>query len=97
MNSSTMNATVVNNETQSSDRFPRSEGIAYCVAFLLESFTIIIGNKIVIAVFTTTIQLRKRKFYFIVNLAIDDFLVGAIAVPISVYYLAKTFELWEYN
>ena len=97
MNSSTMNATVVNNETQSSDRFPRSEGIAYCVAFLLESLTIIIGNAIFIAVFTTTRQLRKRKFYFLVNLAIADFLVGAIAVPILVYYLAKKFELWEYK
>ena len=92
-----MNFTTVNSGTQSSDLLPRSEGIAYSVASIVESLAIIIGNAIVIAVFTRTRQLRKKKFYFVINLAIVDFLVGALAQPLWVYFLALRCELWEFK
>ena len=97
MNNSIMNPTTVNSGTQSSDLLPRSEGIAYSVASIVESLAIIIGNAIVIAVFTRTRQLRKKKFYFVINLAIVDFLVGALAQPLCVYFLALRCELWEFK
>ena len=92
-----MNHTTVNSGTQSSDLLPRSEGIAYSVASIVESLAITIGNAIVIAVFTRTRQLRKKKFYFVINLAIVDFLVGALAQPLWVYFLALRCELWEFK
>ena len=97
MNDSTMNSTTVNNEKSSLQLLPRSEGIVFCVAFIVESFAIIIGNAIVIVVFTKSRQLRKRAFYLLINLAIADLLVGAIVVPWLVIDLARNFDLWEYK
>ena len=98
MNDSTVNSTTVNNETSSSRQLlPRSEGIVFCVAFIVETFAIIIGNAIVIAVFTKSRQLRKRAFYLLINLAVADLLVGVIIVPWWVSDLAGNFDLWEYK
>ena len=81
MCSSTVNSTAVNNKTSSSQLFNRSEGLVFCIASIIELLTITIGNAIVIVVFTRSKQLRKRKFYLLINLAIADFLVGAIVLP----------------
>ena len=97
MNNSTVNSTTVNNETSSLQLLPRSEGIVFCVAFIVETFAIIIGNAIVIAVFTKSRQLRKRTFYLLINLAVADLLVGVIIVPLLVSDLARNFDLWEYK
>ena len=94
---STVKSTTVNNETSSWQLLPRSEGIAFCVAFIVESFAIMIGNAIVIAVFAKNRQLRKQKFYLLINLAIADFLVGAIVAPWWVSHLARDFDLWKYK
>ena len=75
-------------------RLPRSEGIVFCVAFLVESLSIIIGNLLVIVAFTSSRRLRKRKHYFLINLAFSDFLIGALSVPLAFYGLAVYFDLW---
>lgn len=76
---------------------PRSEGIVIGGVCIAESLAIMIGNLLTIIAFTTTPQLRKRKFYLLVNLAVSDFLVGAVAVPWWVYDLAKKFDLWHHE
>ena len=76
-------------------RLPRSEGIAFCVAFLVESLSIIIGNLLVIVVFTSSRRLRKRKYYFLVNLAFSDLMIGIVGVSVSVYRVADFFDLWQ--
>ena len=75
----------------------RSEGIAFCMAFLVESLTILIMNVITVVVFTRTRALRKRKLYLMINLTVSDFLVGAVAAPIWVHYLGLDFKLWMTN
>ena len=96
MNTSTVESTVGNISSSSSQQLlPRSEGIAFCMAFLVESIAIVIGNLITIAAFTRSRRIRKRKFYLLMNLAIADFLVGAIVLPWWVYYLAQKFDLWH--
>ena len=98
INDSTMNSTTVNNETSPQQLLPRSEGIVFGVAFIVETFAIIIGNAIVIVVFTKNRRLRKRaRFYLLINLAVADLLVGVTIVPLLVSDLARNFDLWEYK
>ena len=74
----------------------RSEGVVFCMAYLVESLTIIIGNLIIITVFTRTRRLRnRRKYHLLLNLAVADLLVGAIAVPSFVCGLSSHFDLWD--
>ena len=95
MNNSTVNSATVNHETWSRQLLPRSEGIGFFTVAIVESLAIMIGNAIVIAVFTRNRRLRKRTFYLVINLAIVDFLVGATAVPWWVGDLPQAFDLWE--
>ena len=99
MNNSTVNSTTANNGTWSCQRRPptRSEGIAFSVVLIVESFAIIIGNAIVIAVFSKNRQLRKRTYYLLINLAIADFLVGVIAVPWLLSNLDQNYHLWKHE
>ena len=87
-----MNST---NGTSQGQLLPRSEGIVFVVAYLLESLAIIIANIFTIAVFLKNKQMRKRPFYLLVNLAVSDLLVGTIAVPVFIHGLAYYFDLWE--
>ena len=89
---------MVNNSNSTDSKLPRSEGIAFCVAFLVESLVIIISNLITITVFTRNRNLRKCKFYLVINLAVADFLVGFVAGPVWVNDLSESFDLWpEYK
>ena len=95
MNNSTVNSATVNHETWSWQLLPRTGGIVFLTAAIVESLAIMIGNAVVIAVFTRNRQLRRRTFYLVINLAIVDFLVGATAVPWWVGDLPQAFDLWE--
>ena len=94
MENSTSDSTV-NNESW--PLHPRSEGIAFCIGYLIESINIIVGNIITICVFTRNRKLRKRKYYLLISLAVADFLVGAVVVPWWVYDLALYFDLWVWK
>nr|XP_006818793.1 PREDICTED: muscarinic acetylcholine receptor gar-3-like [Saccoglossus kowalevskii] len=54
----------------------------------LLTFVILVGNLIVLVVFRTDRQLRRKNYYFIYNLAIADFIVGLNSVPGYTAYLA---------
>ncbi|XP_031560979.1 adenosine receptor A3-like [Actinia tenebrosa] len=49
--------------------------------FVAETVVIVTGNVTLLIVFTRTPALRKRKHYLLINLAVADFLVGVISVP----------------
>ena len=93
---STLNstATAVADPDNDWPRGPRSEGLALCVVHIIQSISITLGNAITIAVFTKNKRFSTKKYHFLRNLAIPDFLVGAVVVPCWTYDLATYFDLW---
>ena len=86
-----------NSATNSTTLLPRSEGIVFLTVAIVESLAVMIGNAIVVAVFTRNQHLRKRKFYLLINLTVADFLVGATTIADSVYRLPRVYKLWGYK
>ena len=52
-----------------------------------ESIVIVMVNAFTLIVFARNRQLRKRSTYLIINLTVADLLVGAVTVPLEIYYL----------
>ncbi|KAM5221988.1 histamine H4 receptor [Ctenodactylus gundi] len=52
----------------------------------LLAFAIMFGNAVVILAFVVDKNLRHRSNYFFLNLAISDFFVGAISIPLYSFY-----------
>ncbi|XP_036753152.2 histamine H4 receptor [Manis pentadactyla] len=52
----------------------------------LLAFAIMLGNAMVILAFLVDKNLRRRSNYFFLNLAISDFFVGAISIPLYIPY-----------
>ena len=75
--------------------FFRSEAIAWCVAFSTEALAVVIINLLTVVIFATNRQLRKRKYYLLFNLAIADFIVGAVAMPYFLYIFGGYYALWK--
>ncbi|XP_030370968.1 uncharacterized protein LOC115621454 isoform X1 [Scaptodrosophila lebanonensis] len=58
--------------------------IPYTVFEILVAIVSVIGNLMVIIVFRRERKLRRRTNYYIVSLAIADFLVGSLGVPFAI-------------
>lgn len=58
--------------------------IPYTVMEILVSIVAVIGNGLVIIVFYRERRLRRRTNYYIISLALADFLVGLIGVPFAI-------------
>ncbi|XP_041447572.1 melanopsin-B isoform X2 [Drosophila obscura] len=58
--------------------------IPYTVFEILVAIVSIIGNVLVIIVFRRERKLRRRTNYYIVSLAMADFLVGSLGVPFAI-------------
>ena len=71
--------------------------IFWCFLFILEALLIIVGNLLTAAVFLRSRKLRKRRYYLIINLAISDTLVGALAIPMFVVAFGESQQLWKIN
>lgn len=56
----------------------------YTALEILVGLVAVIGNGMVIAVFQKERRLRRRTNYYIVSLAIADFLVGLLGIPFAV-------------
>lgn len=61
-------------------------------AFLM--FLIVSGNFLVIAAYARNRRLRTGTYAFLVSLALSDFLVGGVSIPIRIYGSAKG---WKVN
>ena len=96
-----MNVSTVRTPNEQGDavvRLPRSQGVAYAAAFVVEIFMAVVGNSIVVLVFGKTKELRKRKSHWLlINLALADLSVAVIAGPFWLYFLASRCDLWEYE
>ena len=62
------------------------EAIAWCSAFTLVSFLIVTGNLLTIVLFAVNRRLRKRSFFLVINMACADLMLGAVSIPIFIYY-----------
>lgn len=67
----------------------------WSVFFGLEAVAAIIGNALVIAAFIASDKLQKRKTYLLlISLAVADFLVGAVAIPMYIHVIGGTATQW---
>ena len=79
-------------------RLPRSQGIAYVAAVVVEALFAIIGNLVVLAVFGKNRQLRRRKSHWLlINQAVADLLAGLIIGPYLLNYILHNFDLSDYS
>ncbi|KAH8385984.1 hypothetical protein KR200_011737 [Drosophila serrata] len=77
-------AATTSREAKESDS-PSSElNIPYTVFEVLVAIVSIIGNVLVIIVFRRERKLRRRTNYYIVSLAMADFLVGSLGIPFAI-------------
>ncbi|XP_017038088.1 uncharacterized protein AdoR isoform X1 [Drosophila kikkawai] len=77
-------AATASREAKESDS-PSSElNIPYTVFEVLVAIVSIIGNVLVIIVFRRERKLRRRTNYYIVSLAMADFLVGSLGIPFAI-------------
>ncbi|CAO2593311.1 Histamine H4 receptor [Lemmus lemmus] len=60
----------------------------------LFAFAIMLGNAAVILAFVVDKNLRHRSNYFLLNLAISDFFVGAISIPL---YIPHSVFAWNFG
>lgn len=58
--------------------------VSYTVVEILVAIVACVGNALVIAVFRRERRLRKRTNYYIVSLAMADFLVGLLGIPFAI-------------
>ena len=73
-----------------------SENRAWCVVFSLEAAAIILGNLLIIVVFSISRSLHRKTYYLLISLAVADLLVGAVAVPMYVNLIGGAVsQFWE--
>nr|CAD7423076.1 unnamed protein product [Timema monikensis] len=60
---------------------PMTLNVPYTVCEVLVATCAVIGNALVIVVFRRERRLRRRTNYYIVSLAVADFLVGLVGIP----------------
>lgn len=66
--------------------------VGWSTAFLIESILIVIGNAITISTFLNVRLRQNRTFYFLINLALADFVVGFVNIPIFLYVFINYFR-----
>lgn len=75
-----------------------SEAKGWCATFAAEAVVVAIGNLFIITVFAKAHNMRRQhRHYFLMNLALADFSVGAFAEPLFVYILGGYYDLWIFK
>ena len=96
MNSTAAANSCFENATGSSRIVPsKAEGIALCTAFISACVFIAVGNMSTIILFAANIRLRKRSLFLVVNMAFADLMLGILSLPIYIYLVGKSYQLWN--
>ena len=97
-----MNNTSANNiseeyKSTSSMDFPsKPEGIVWCSVFILAAILIVVGNLLTIVLFVTNQRLRKKSLFLVINMAVADLMLGAVTLPMYIYWDGKDrYQLWS--
>lgn len=70
----------------------------WCAMFAAEAVVVTIGNLFIMTVFAKAHDMRRQhRHYFLMNLALADFTVGAFAEPLFVYILGGYYDLWIFK
>ncbi|XP_011843448.1 PREDICTED: histamine H4 receptor isoform X1 [Mandrillus leucophaeus] len=81
-------------DTNSTINLSLSTRITLAFFMSLLAFAIMLGNAVVILAFVVDKNLRHRSSYFFLNLAISDFFVGVISIPLYIPHML--FE-WDFG
>ena len=74
---------------------PKEQGIAVVTTFMFESAIIVMGNMLVIILFAREKKLRKKSLFLVMNMALADVMLGAVALPLYVYLIVgPNYHLW---
>lgn len=93
MESNSVNTTLKNVST--GNDISKTEGIAFCVCFILALVLIVVGNATTIFLFAANKRLRKKSFFLVINMAIADLFLGAVSLPIYTYLVGGESQLWQ--
>uniref|UniRef100_A0A8C6V9B7 Muscarinic acetylcholine receptor n=1 Tax=Naja naja TaxID=35670 RepID=A0A8C6V9B7_NAJNA len=74
-------------EDHLSGQFSTTWTIALAVLMALLIVATVVGNALVMLAFVVDSSLRTQNNYFLLNLAISDFLVGAFCIPLYIPYV----------
>lgn len=66
--------------------------IIWCLVYLIIATFAILGNILIILIFTKKRKLRTRTNYFVIGLAVGDILVGTVTIPLYVTLLILLFN-----
>ena len=64
-------------------------------ALMFESAIIVKGNMLVVILFARERKLRKKSLFLVMNIALADVMLGAVALPLYVYLIVGPYyQLW---
>ena len=96
MNNKSAATTSLENATDSSMIVTsKAEGIAWCIAFIMASLFIVVGNSVTIVLFAVNRTLRKKSLFLVINMAFADLMLGALTLPFYIYQLGVVYQLWK--
>ncbi|XP_021070711.1 histamine H4 receptor [Mus pahari] len=81
-------------ESNSTGSLPPAAQVPLAFLMSLLAFAIMVGNAVVVLAFVVDRNLRHRSNYFFLNLAISDFLVGMISIPL---YIPHALFNWNFG
>jgi adenosine receptor A2a len=84
VNVSHVNVSGVSNSSSHNDDLLSMLNVPYTIMEALVASVAVIGNALVIIVFYRERRLRRRTNYYIISLALADFLVGLLGIPFAI-------------
>ncbi|XP_022790096.1 adenosine receptor A1-like [Stylophora pistillata] len=88
---------MMNNTTSSQNRatspLTSVQAVLWGTSYGVVAILIILSNSVSIAAFVKAKPRRKHTHYFLINLSIADFIVGALSVPLFISYLVDP-QMW---
>ena len=94
-NSVTRSSTNTSTSPTMTDTPSKAQGIAMITTFMFESTIIVMGNMLVIILFAREKKLRKKSLFLVMNMALADVMLGAVALPLYVYLIVgPDYQLW---
>ena len=75
--------------------YSKTEGIAWCSAFILTSLLVVIGNLLTIVLFAANKRLRRKSLFLVVNMAFADLMLGTLSMPGYIFFIGEyNHQLW---